>query len=336
MFPNAPLFPERATALAAEVDHLFFASLGIAAFFSLLIASFIVYLGTKYRRRSPDEVGRPPRPESRATTVLEVTWSVVPLGILIGLFVWGARVYFAIARPPADATEFFVVGKQWMWKVQHPEGNREINELHVPIGRPIKLTMTSEDVIHSFFIPAVRIKQDVLPGRYTTLWFQADRPGTYHLFCAQYCGAEHSKMAGWVSVMEPHEYQAWLAGETGRRAPAASGADLFAAKACNTCHRIDTAARAPILAGLPGRTVRLQDGRTVIADDGYIRESILDPQARIVAGYQPIMPTFKDQLSEDDLIQLLTYIKSLKPSGDDPSPIAAAAAPRAPRRGARR
>ena len=322
--------------MAAEVDHLFFASLGIAAFFSLLIASFIVYLGTKYRRRSADEVGRPPRPESRATTVLEVTWSVVPLAILIGLFVWGARVYFAISRPPADATEFFVVGKQWMWKIQHPEGNREINELHVPIDRPIKLTMTSEDVIHSFFIPAFRIKQDVLPGRYTTLWFQADRPGTYHLFCAQYCGAEHSKMAGWVSVMEPHEYQAWLAGETGRRAPAASGADLFAAKACNTCHRPDTAARAPILAGLPGRPVRLQDGRTVIADDGYIRESILDPQARIVAGYQPIMPTFKDQLSEDDLIQLLTYIKSLRPPGDDPSPIAASAAPRASRRGARR
>ena len=308
MFPNAPLFPERASAMAAEIDHLFFASLGIAAFFSLLIASLIFYLGIRYRRRSPDEVGRPPRPESRATTVLEVTWSVVPLGIMIGLFVWGARVYFAIARPPADATEFFVVGKQWMWKVQHPEGNREINELHVPIGRPFKLTMTSEDVIHSFFIPAFRIKQDVLPGRYTTLWFQADRPGTYHLFCAQYCGAEHSKMAGWVIVMDPVEYQRWLSGSIRGESMAAAGAQLYQQFGCVTCHGTG---KGPPFAGLYGQPVLLTTGQTVTADNDYLRESILDPSAKIVNGYPAIMPTFRGQISEEQLLELIAYIKSL-------------------------
>ena len=310
MFENAPLFPERASAIARQVDHLFFFALGGAVFFSLLIAGLIFYLGVRYRRRSPSEIGRPPSPGSRATTILEATWSLVPLGLMLLLFVWGARVYFAIARPPAGAAEMSVVGKQWMWKIQHPEGNREINELHVPVGRPIKLTMTSEDVIHSFFIPAFRVKQDVVPGRYSTLWFQADRVGVYHLFCSQYCGVEHSKMAGHVVVMEPHDYQAWLAGAKAQAAPASSGAELFAAKACDTCHRADTAARAPILDGLFGRPVRLSDGRTLKVDEGYVRESILDPQSKIVAGYQPIMPTFKDQLSEDDLLQLIAYVKS--------------------------
>jgi len=228
-----------------------------------------------------------------------VTWSVVPLLLMMILFVWGARVYFAIARPPANAAELFVVGKQWMWKIQHPEGNREINELHVPLGRPIKLTLTSEDVIHSFFLPEFRIKTDVLPGRYSTLWFQADRTGEFHLFCAQYCGAEHSRMVGRVIVMEPRDYQAWLGGERRGGRSVDSGEALFVSRACNTCHRPDTAARAPLLAGLIGRRVALQGGRSVVADEGYVRESILDPQAKIVAGYQPIMPTFKGQLSEE-------------------------------------
>ena len=310
MFPNAPLFPETASALARDVDRLFFFALGGSVFFSLLIAGLIFYLGVKYRRRHPDDVGTPPPEHSSATTALEVTWSAIPLFLMLFLFVWGARVYFAMARPPADAVQFYVVGKQWMWKIQHPEGNREINELHVPVGRPIKLTMTSEDVIHSFFIPAFRVKQDVVPGRYSTLWFQADRVGVYHLFCSQYCGVEHSKMAGRVVVMEPHDYQAWLAGAKSQAAPASTGAELFAAKACDTCHRADTAARAPILDGLFGRPVRLMDGRTLKVDEGYLRESILDPQSKIVAGYQPIMPTFKDQLSEDDLLQLIAYVKS--------------------------
>ncbi len=298
MFENAPLFPQAASEIARQVDHLFFFALGGAVFFSLLIAVLIFALGIRYRRRSPSEVGSPPAPHSRATTALEATWIAIPLLLLSILFVWGARVYFAIVRPPAGAAELSVVGKQWMWKIQHPEGNREINELHVPVGRPIRLTLTSEDVIHSFFLPEFRIKTDVLPGRYSTLWFQADRIGTYHLFCAQYCGAEHSRMTGRVVVMEPHDYQAWLAGE--RR------------KACITCHRTDTAARAPILAGLYGRHVALESGRSVLADDGYLRESIMNPQAKIVTGYQPIMPTFQGQLSEEEVLQLIAYVKTLK------------------------
>jgi cytochrome c oxidase subunit 2 len=312
MMRDAPLFPEQASTIASQIDNLFFFALGIAAFFSILIALLIVTLGVRYRRRHAAQVGEAPPHDSKATTVLEITWSVIPFGILMIMFIWGAKIYFTAARPPADAIQFYVVGKQWMWKVQHPEGRREINEMHVPVGRPIKLLMTSEDVIHSFFIPAFRIKQDVLPGRYTSMWFQADKVGTYHLFCSQYCGAEHAKMGGWVVVMEPHEYQAWLAGEVTGQPAYMSGADLFAARACNTCHRPDTSARAPILTGLFGKQVALQDGRRVAADEAYIRESIIEPQAKIVTGYQPIMPTFKGQLTEEDVIELINYIRGLK------------------------
>ena len=305
--------------MAGRVDGLFFFALAVATFFSMLIASLIFYLGIKYRRRSPSEVGRSPHPESKATTILEITWSVIPLVILLFMFSWGMRVFFAMSRPPSNAIEFYVVGKQWMWKIQHPEGRREINELHIPIGRPIKLTMTSEDVIHSFFVPAFRTKADVLPGRYTTVWMQADKLGKYHLFCSQYCGTEHSKMGGWVYVMEPHEYQEWLAGAGAGPGPAASGEALFAAKACNTCHRPDSSARAPILAGLFGRKVFLDGGGSAVADETYIRESILNPQARIAAGYQPLMPTFKGQLSEEEIIHLIDYIKTLKAATGGPS-----------------
>ncbi len=309
---DAPLFPEQASTIASQIDNLFFFALGIAAFFSILIALLIVYLGVRYRRRHAAQTGEAPPHGSKAQTVLEITWSVIPFLILMVMFIWGVKIYFTAARPPADAIQFYVVGKQWMWKIQHPEGRREINEMHVPVGRPIKLLMTSEDVIHSFFVPAFRIKQDVLPGRYTTMWFQADKVGTYHLFCSQYCGAEHAKMGGWVVVMEPHEYQAWLAGEKSGQAEFMTGAELFAARACNTCHRPDTSARAPILTGLFGRQVGLQDGRRVAADEAYIRESIIEPQAKIVSGYQPIMPTFKGQLTEEDVIELINYIKGLK------------------------
>ena len=310
MYPNFPLFPERASRLAGQVDHVFFFTLGVSAFFSLLIAGLIFYLGVRYRRRYPSQTGYAPS-QGHAPAALEIVWSIVPFAILMVMFVWGTKIYFAMARPPADV-EFYVVGRQWMWKIQHPEGNREINELHVPLGVPIKLTMTSEDAIHSFYIPVFRVKTDVLPGRYSTLWFEASRLGTYHLFCAEYCGAEHSKMIGSVVVMEPHDYQAWLAGSRPAQAPSDTGEGLFVAKACNTCHRPDSAARAPILNGLFGRRVALQDGRTLVADDSYVRQSILDPQAAIVAGYQPLMPTFAGQLSEEDIVHLIAYIKTLK------------------------
>ena len=318
MFRDLPLMPPEASALAAEVDRLFLFAVAVAVFFTVLITVIIIYFGARYRRRSEHEVGVEPG-HGPHTMLLEITWSVIPFAILMVLFFWGARVFFAMARPPANAAEFWVTGKQWMWKIQHPEGAQEINALHIPIGRAVKLTMTSEDVIHSFYVPAFRAKADVLPGRYTTIWFQPDRIGTYHLFCAEYCGAEHSRMIGWVTVMDPADYQAWLAGVKPGQTPAESGAALFEAKACNTCHRPDSAARAPILTGLFGSQVTLGNGRTLTADLGYLRESIVDPQAKLVSGYQPIMPTFKGQLSEEEIIQLIEYIKSLKPGQEGAS-----------------
>ena len=307
MWKNFPLFPDKATELAGEVDALYFTALGISAFFTLLIAVLVLYFAVRYRRRSDDEVGQP----EKAGMWLEITWSVIPLIILMGMFVWGTKVFIDAYRPPSNAVEYFVTGKQWMWKFQHPEGQREINHLHVPVGQPIRLTMTSEDVIHSFFVPAFRVKADVLPGRYTTLWFDPVHPGTYTLFCAEYCGAEHSRMIGSVTVMEPGDYEAWLAGAEAGPTPTATGAELFRAKACDTCHRPDSAAQAPILHGLFGESVETADGEVLEVDADYVRQSILEPYAKIVRGYQPLMPTYQGQLTEEEILQLITYIKSL-------------------------
>ena len=269
MFPNSPMFPTASSAIARHVDQLFFFALAGSVFFSTLIFVLVITFAVRFRRRHPDQIGIP---DTKSATALEITWSLIPLALMMVLFAWGTKVYFEIARPPSNAAQYTVIGRQWMWKIQHPEGNREINELHVPLGRPIKLTMTSEDVIHSFFIPAFRVKADVVPGRYSTLWFQADRTGTFYLFCSQYCGVEHSKMSGKVVVMEPHDYEAWLAG-AGPGAPASlSGEALFTNFACNTCHRPDTAARAPLLAGLYGSHVLLQGGQSALADDAYLRD----------------------------------------------------------------
>jgi cytochrome c oxidase subunit 2 len=244
---------------------------------------------------------------------LEITWTVVPLLITLVIFVWGARVFFAMAHPPEDALNIYVVGKQWMWKFQHLDGQREINELHVPVDRNIRLIATSEDVIHDVFVPAFRIKVDVIPGRYVTLWFRATKPGRYRLFCAEYCGTKHSGMTGEVIVMSPTEYQAWLSGGTPGGSLADAGQKLFVDLACNTCHRPDAQGRGPVLEGLLGKTVALQSGETVVADEAYVRESILNPSAKITAGYQPVMPTFQGLVSEEQLLQLVEYIKSLQP-----------------------
>ncbi len=251
---------------------------------------------------------------------------MIPLVIVLVMFGWGVKVFFAQSDPPSNAVEYFVTAKQWMWKVQHPSGKREINELHVPVGQPIKLTMISEDVIHAFFVPAFRIKADVLPGRYTTLWFQATRPGQYHLFCAEYCGTEHSKMGGTVYVMDPADYEAWLAQGPPGSGPGASGEELFASLACVTCHRAGVRARGPNLAGVFGSTVQLADGRTVVADESYVRESILDPKAKVVAGFQPVMPSFQGQVTEDQLLQLVQYVKSLGKEAAASGPAGPAAA----------
>jgi cytochrome c oxidase subunit 2 len=302
-----PLFPERASTMAGRVDALYFFLLAISIFFSLLIAGLIVYYAVKYRRRSPVSVGA----SIDGGMLLEVTWSVIPFLITMVIFVWGASVFFAMSRPPDETLNVYVVGKQWMWKFQHLDGQREINELHVPVGRAVKLIMTSEDVIHDVFVPAFRVKADVLPGRYTSIWFQATKPGRYHLFCAEYCGTKHSGMIGEVVVMEPSEYQTWLGGGA-EVSLASAGEKLFQDLACITCHRADSQGRGPILQGLLGKTVQLQSGESVVADEAYLRESILNPSARITAGFQPIMPAFQGLITEEQLLQLIEYIKSLK------------------------
>ncbi len=304
-----PLFPERASTMAARVDALYFFLLAIGIFFSLLIAGLIVFYAIKYRRRSPEAVGA----AIHGGLWLEIGWSVGPLLITMVIFVWGASVFFAMSTPPAETLNIYVVGKQWMWKFQHLDGQREINELHVPVGRAVKLIMTSEDVIHDVFVPAFRIKADVLPGRYTTEWFEATKPGRYHLFCAEYCGTRHSGMIGEVVVMEPSEYQVWLSGGAPEGSLASAGEKLFQDLACVTCHRPDSQGRGPLLQGLFGKTVALANGATVAADESYIRESILNPGAKITAGFQPIMPTFQGLVSEEQLLALVEYIKSLKP-----------------------
>ncbi len=317
MEQELPLFPESASTLAPQVDALFLAWSAISIAFTILIAALIVYFMVRYRRQSVDEVGQ----AERAPAWLEIAWSVIPLIISLAMFAWGAQVFFEIYRAPKNAVEYWAVGKQWMWKFQHPDGHREINTLHVPVGVPVRLHIQSEDVIHSVYIPAFRIKQDAVPGRETSAWFQATKPGTYHLFCAEYCGGEHSKMTGTIVAMEPEDYQVWLAGGPVGKSMMASGADLFESLACYTCHRPATeagtaaaagmAARAPRLEGLYGSQVKLIDGRSVIADEEYLRESILNPAEKIVSGWQPIMPTYQGQVTEEQLSQLLAYIRSL-------------------------
>jgi cytochrome c oxidase subunit II len=313
MNPQLPLFPESASTLSPQVDALFFTWSLISLFFTLLIAGLIVYFMVRYHRRSPDEVGQ----EEKPAISLEIAWSVIPLIIALTMFAWGARVFFKLYRPPANAVEYYGVGKQWMWKFQHPDGHREINALHVPTGQPIRLKLTSEDVIHSFYAPVFRLKQDAIPGRYTEVWFEATKPGTYHLFCAEYCGAEHSRMIGSIVVMEPRDYESWLAGGPAGKSVVASGAELFNQLACQTCHvsAPGRPARAPRLDGLYGRQVKLANGETLIADDDYLRESILNPTAKIVAGWDPIMPTFQGQVSEEQVLQLISYVKSLSGEG---------------------
>jgi len=318
--PDLPLFPESASSLSGEVDALYLTWVGISVFFSVLIALLILVFFVKYRQRDRP-VGRP---LTISTLPVEITWSVIPLIITLVMFTWGAKVFFDLSTPPPDAVDFYAVGKQWMWKFQHPQGVREINDLHVPVGQPIRVTMTSQDVIHSLYLPAFRVKADVLPGRYTTVWFKPTKVGKYHLFCAEYCGTEHSKMGGTIHVMEQAEYDAWLASGGVGTTLQASGAALFEQLACHTCHRLGDAPapeglapRAPSLEGVFGTRVALTTGREVEVDEDYIRESILNPRAKIVAGWQPIMPTYQGQVSEEQLNELVAYIKDL---GPPPSP----------------
>src|SRR5437016_111010 len=261
MFDNLPLWPARASTTAGSVDALYIFLVALSLFVSVAIFTMICIFALRYRRRKGREAE-----QIEGSNILELTWSAIPLAIFLFIFAWGAVVYFKERTPPRGATQIYVVAKQWMWKLQHEEGQREINELHVPVGRDVEMIMTSQDVIHSFYVPAFRIKQDVLPGRYTTLWFHATRSGTYHLFCAEYCGTQHSGMIGQVVVMEPAQYQAWLGGGTTTGSLAQSGQTLFEQFGCNTCHRFDVQGRGPNLKGLFGKTVQLEDGRSAAAD----------------------------------------------------------------------
>jgi cytochrome c oxidase subunit 2 len=307
MFTNFPFFPQQASEQAATIDALYFFLVAVSAFFTLLIAVLVTVFAIKFRRRHDTEIGY----AIHGSLALELLWTFIPLGITMVMFVWGAQVFFHMTRAPKGAMEIYVVGKQWMWKAQHMSGASEINELHVPVGQPVKLTMGSEDVIHSFFIPAFRTKADVIPGRYNTMWFTATKPGKYHIFCTQYCGTKHSAMIGTVTALEPEAYQAWLSRGAATGTMAEKGAKLFADLSCNTCHLDNAQGRGPVLKGIYGKQALLTTGQTVAVDDAYIRESVLNPQAKIVAGFQPMMPTFQGLVTEEQLLQLITYVKSL-------------------------
>ncbi len=302
-----PIFPEQASKIAEGTDRLYWGFLCLSALVCLIVFVPMFYFLVKYRHGRPAD--RTPRhlPEYK----IEITWTVIPLLIFMAFYTWGAQHYFQIERPPPNAMEIDVVGKQWMWKIQHPEGNREINELHVPLGRMVKLMMTSQDVIHSFYLPEFRIKQDVVPGRYTTEWFEASKVGTYHLFCSEFCGTSHSLMVGKVIVMTPTDYETWLTKGQPGSTLAQAGERLFRELGCSGCHVGQSVVRAPPLEGLFGKPVPLSDRTVVTADEGYIRDSILFPGKQIVAGYTNDMPSFSGKVSEEELLDLIAYIKNL-------------------------
>lgn len=305
--------PEQASTLAAEVDALYAFLLAVSGVMTILIAFLVMYFAIRYRRGSSADR------QQTATNffLMEIAWIVGPFILVMVMFYWGARLYFKQTRAPADAMTITCVGRQWMWKFQHPEGSAEINTLHVPLGQPVRLQMISEDVIHSVYVPAFRIKQDVLPGRYTSLWFEPSKVGQYHLFCAEYCGAKHSEMRGYVHVMEPRQYQKWLSGKLEDSSQSAmGGGSLIEQFRCNTCHAGGgQTSRGPPLQNLFGSKVPLADGQSVIADETYLRESILRPAAKVVAGFQPMMPSFEGQIGEEGILQLIAEIKAMGQAG---------------------
>ncbi|HMD41952.1 MAG TPA: cytochrome c oxidase subunit II [Candidatus Acidoferrum sp.] len=305
---SLPFFPVEASNFAGNVDSLFAFILLTCLFFSVLVTLLVIFAAIKFRRKSEGEVGS----AVEGNLALEVGWTLVPLVLAIAMFAWGAVIYVHFRTAPQNTLDIYVIGKQWMWKLQQPNGRKEINELHVPVNRDIKLIMGSEDVIHNFYVPAFRVKMDVVPGRYNTLWFRPTRVGKYHFFCSQYCGTNHALMGGWVTVEDPADYAAWLSDEGGDLNPVSAGEKLFTQLACVTCHIANGSGRAPSLNGVYGAKVLLADGSTVTADEAYIRESIVQPKAKIVAGYQPVMPTFQGLVTEEQILNLTAYIKSLQ------------------------
>jgi cytochrome c oxidase subunit 2 len=326
MQSDFPLFPEAASSIAKDVDAFYLGMVALSGALTLVGIALVIGFAVKYRRRPGNEVPV----EYKPLKGLEWGFIVILFLMFMGMFFVSARMYFHSRRPPTNALDVYVTGKQWMWKFQHVTGQSEINMLHVPKGRPVRLIMASEDVIHSFYIPAFRIKMDVLPNRYTHTWFEATKAGTYHLFCTEYCGTSHSGMIGSIVVMEPDEFQNWLAGGSAEGAPASEGKKLFTALACNTCHMDANTGRGPVLTGLYNQPVKLRDGSVVTADDNYMRESILNPSAKVVAGFEPIMPSFQGQVNEAQVMQLVAYIRTLTPQQAPSATVAPPAAPKAP------
>ena len=302
------LFPENASTYASQVDYIYLYLLLVCSVVALGVVIAIVYFSIKYARNPTHTAIQ----QVEGNNMLEITWSVIPLVIMLTMFGWGAWLYMRMTTPPKGTLDFYVVGKQWMWKLQHPTGQREINELHVPVNQAVLLTLTSEDEIHDFFVPAFRMKRDVVPGRYTQCWFEPTKIGTYKILCAQYCGTKHSQMIGTVYVMSASDYDKWLSGNLGAESAEAAGEKLFEANRCNTCHKDAADARGAPLWGVAGSKVTLKGGATVLADDEYLRESILHSTAKVVQGFEPIMPLYDGQLTEEQVLQLVAYIKTLK------------------------
>ena len=303
---NFALFPAEASTIAPYADALYFFLILISLVGMVIVIMLVVGFSIRYRAEK-----NPVATHIEGSTLLEATWTIIPLALFMVCFVWGALLYFRIYNPPTNAMNIYIVGKQWMWKAEHPGGQHEIDALHVPIGRPVQLTMISQDVFHSFSIPAFRVKREVIPGRYSTVWFEATTPGTYHLFCTQYCGTLHSQMIGWVTAMRPEDYQAWTAGSTSGASLAQNGERLYASLGCNACHSGQADARGPNLAEVYGTKLQLTNGGSVTVDDAFLRDTILNPSMHTTAGYAPIMPTYQGQISEEGLIDLVEYIKKL-------------------------
>lgn len=299
------LFPAEASITARQTDMLYFALVGFASLITLIIMALIVWFSIRYRKGSKASRRNAPTDAKAA----ELAWTVAPLLVFLGLFVWAARDFIRLYQPPEDALSVFVVARQWMWKVEHPNGKREIDELHVPVGQPVRLLMTSQDAIHSFYVPAFRIKQDVVPGRYTALWFEATQEGEYHLFCAEYCGTNHARMTGRVKVMSAQAYADWLDAGSSGPGIAERGFALFRQHGCSGCHNAKSSVHAPELSGLLGRRVHLANGGSLIADETYIYDSITEPDKHIVAGYESIMPSFKGQLDEEEIMAIIEYLR---------------------------
>jgi cytochrome c oxidase subunit 2 len=301
------LFPAEASTIAPWVDALYFFLLLLTLIGLILVGALLLAFSVRYRRSR-----NPVATQVEGSTLLEATWTIIPLALFLVCFVWGALLYFRIYNPPANSMNIYIVGKQWMWKAEHPGGQHEINSLHVPIGRPVQLTMISQDVFHSFSVPEFRIKREVIPGRYTTVWFNATDPGTYHLFCTQYCGTQHSGMIGDVIAMTPADYDKWAQQSTSGMSLAQNGERLFASMGCTACHNGTAAARGPSLAGVYGSKLTLTNGSQVTVNEAFLRDAILNPSQHVTAGFAPIMPTYQGQISEDGLIDLVEYIKTLQ------------------------